>query len=615
MSSYPDELEHTSIYLRPACDSEESDGEGGLGNLNRLIVRPPGQSGKAKRGQLCFDAAFECGNLGRADHVTDLEYDLFVRPDTCRPRARFWFNFTVENVKQDQRVIFNIVNLGKETTLYDTDMTPLVRSTSRQKWQRLPRRLMFYHRSLVHRGRKILSIAFAFDREEDVYQFSAAASYSYSRLQKHLALWEKRAQAFATRESIAQTTQKRRIDLVTIGDFNFKEKDKEKEIKEDKEAVGTKIKVAEPKKRVVLIIARSHGGEPPSSFVCQGLLDYLLTTSEKAVALRNNIVLEVVPMLNPDGVFLGNQRSDLLGSDPNRSWNRTTSYAHPALMAVQDLVRKLTTEKNVQLDFIIDLHADISHEGVFVRGNSYDDVYRFERQAVLPKFLGSRIEAWRPEACHFNADQVVAGSARRALPTGAVDAYSLLVSLGGRRLSPRGPYIHYTEDAYGKIGRSLAKALCDYYRHIGVIPPRLGKSKKKDQRGRRRRRRPVIERERSPSSSPERRVLVARVLSPSLPKVSPPAIQALAPKLTRRPVLKARRPRTVPNIDHVLPIITGTAVKTPRLAVVDMSAYIRTPAVYINQRMEKMQLRISRPPRPSQFRFTSDEYDTHESDS
>lgn len=39
-----------------------------------------------------------------------------------------------------------------------------------------------------------------------MYQFAAAAPYSYSRLQKYLAVWEKRAQAFATRESIAQTT-------------------------------------------------------------------------------------------------------------------------------------------------------------------------------------------------------------------------------------------------------------------------------------------------------------------------------------------------------------------------------------------------------------------------
>lgn len=83
-------------------DSEDSDGEGGLGNVSRVIIRPPGHSGKAKRGHLCFDAAFETGNLGRADLVGEFEYDLFLRPDTCNPRHRFWFNFTVDNVKQDQ---------------------------------------------------------------------------------------------------------------------------------------------------------------------------------------------------------------------------------------------------------------------------------------------------------------------------------------------------------------------------------------------------------------------------------------------------------------------------------------------------------------------------------
>ncbi|CAG4997835.1 unnamed protein product [Parnassius apollo] len=421
-------------------DSEESDEEGGLGNLNRLIVRPPGHSGKAKRGHLCFDAAFECGNLGRADHITELEYDLYVRPDTSRPRARFWFNFTVENVKQDQKVIFNIVNFGKEYTLYDTDMTPLVRSTSRQKWQRIPKRFLFYHKSLVHRGRKILSLAFGFDREEDVYQFAAAAPYSYSRLQKYLATWEKRAQSFATRKTIAQTTQKRQVDLITIGDLNAKEH-------ENKDENITKLKSNETKKRVILILARSHGGEPPSSFICQGFLDYIVSSAENASALKDNIVIQMVPMLNPDGVFLGNQRSDLLGSDFNRCWHRATTFAHPQLIAVKEHIRKITAEKTLQLDFIIDIHADISHEGVFVRGNSYDDVYRFERHAVLPKFLAMRVEAWQSENCLYNADATLVGSARRALPTAAVDAYTLTVSLGGRRLNPRGPYIHYTEDA------------------------------------------------------------------------------------------------------------------------------------------------------------------------
>lgn len=80
--------------------------------MSRVIIRPPGHSGKAKRGHLCFDAAFETGNLGRADLVGEFEYDLFLRPDTCNPRYRFWFNFTVDNVKQDQ--VFKCISINPD---------------------------------------------------------------------------------------------------------------------------------------------------------------------------------------------------------------------------------------------------------------------------------------------------------------------------------------------------------------------------------------------------------------------------------------------------------------------------------------------------------------------
>ncbi|KAK3089833.1 hypothetical protein FSP39_006930, partial [Pinctada imbricata] len=74
------------------------------------------------------------GNLGRVDYITEFEYDLFIRPDTCNPRFRVWFNFTVENVKADQRIIFNIVNFSKTKSLYRDGMSPMVKSTSRPKW-------------------------------------------------------------------------------------------------------------------------------------------------------------------------------------------------------------------------------------------------------------------------------------------------------------------------------------------------------------------------------------------------------------------------------------------------------------------------------------------------
>lgn len=47
--------------------------------------------GKAQKGHLAFEAAFESANLGRVDFVHDTEYDIYIRPDTCNPRHRFVF--------------------------------------------------------------------------------------------------------------------------------------------------------------------------------------------------------------------------------------------------------------------------------------------------------------------------------------------------------------------------------------------------------------------------------------------------------------------------------------------------------------------------------------------
>lgn len=71
-------------------------------------------------------------------------------------------------------------------------------------------------------------------------------------------------------------------------------------------------------RRAIIITSRIHPGESNSSFVVHGVLEYLLSECEGARYLRNNFVFKIVPMLNPDGVIIGNYRCSLSGQDLNR---------------------------------------------------------------------------------------------------------------------------------------------------------------------------------------------------------------------------------------------------------------------------------------------------------
>lgn len=58
----------------------------------------------------------------------------------------------------------------------------------------------------------------------------------------------------------------------------------------------------------VIITGRVHPGESNSSFIVQGILDYLVEDNPVAKELRDKYVFKIIPMLNPDGVILGNYR-------------------------------------------------------------------------------------------------------------------------------------------------------------------------------------------------------------------------------------------------------------------------------------------------------------------
>ncbi|XP_019904656.2 cytosolic carboxypeptidase 6 isoform X2 [Esox lucius] len=448
--------------MRVVDTGSEAGGEDALvGNVNKLMVTPRGYTGVPRKGHLVFDACFESGNLGRVDYISEFEFDLFIRPDTCNPRFRVWFNFTVENVRETQRVILNIVNFSKTKSLYREGMSPVVKSTSRPKWQRLPAKNVYYYRCPDHRRNYVMSFAFCFDREDDVYQFAYCYPYTYSRLQHYLDSLERRNLDYLQREQLGLSVtstestdqQQRRLDLLTITSPDPALQNPKKE------------------KKLVVLTARVHPGESPASFVCQGVIDFLVSQHPVAQLLRDHVIFKIVPMLNPDGVYLGNYRCSLMGFDLNRHWQEPSLWAHPTLYAVKQLIVQLSQDP-VGLEFYIDVHAHSTMMNGFMYGNVFEEEERVQRQAVFPRLLCNNAADFSFSNTSFNRDMVKAGTGRRFLG-GLLDdtsyCYTLEVSFYSYMAAGSTAPVPYTEDTYMKLGRNVARTFLDYYKHNHFI--------------------------------------------------------------------------------------------------------------------------------------------------
>ena len=60
-----------------------------------------------------------------------------------------------------------------------------------------------------------------------------------------------------------------------------------------------------------------------------GFLKWITSLNKDAAIIRNNFVIKIIPMINPDGVILGNFRSCCAGKDLNRVFNAKIDALYP----------------------------------------------------------------------------------------------------------------------------------------------------------------------------------------------------------------------------------------------------------------------------------------------
>lgn len=435
------------------------------------------------KGELVFSANFESGNLAGAKQVEEHEWELYIRPDSHNDRHRLWFFFKVSNCFRNQQVILSIVNFSKSRSLYREGMSPVVRSCRRPAWQRIPSEQVFYYRSQGHNLNYLLSFIFQFDHEEDDYYFAYCYPYTYTDLQRNLFCLESQNKPYFVRECLCTSVWGRRIDLLTITS-----------------RASTCILTSEETlrqhggKKWVFITSRVHPGESPAQFVVQGFIDFLMATEPKAKLLRENIVFKIIPMLNPDGVFLGNYRCNFPGYDLNREWASPDKLLHPEIFYTKRLVELLHRHPLIDLDVFVDIHAHTNATNSFMYCNSliHDDSEKRgraalaweQREGLFPRLFATLSEDFSYTKTKFDNDSSKEGTGRRELGqllSPDVHCYTLETSffaasraassiseetrLNGDDQDPleNDRFVPFTPSSYMALGKNLALTFLDFY--------------------------------------------------------------------------------------------------------------------------------------------------------
>ncbi len=245
---------------------------------------------------LCFDSHFEGGNLLAAfrrepskNNISSQiqEYDLEIHHDVHSMGHRQYFYFSVSNVHAGMTVKFNIGNFTKPTSLYSRGLRPLCYSEKMGRWERVGTDISYHPKRPGTTTEKpsrarIMTFTHTFELSSDKCFFASSIPYTYSDLQDYLYKIQSKQgnRPILRRSLLCHTLGGNRCDVLTITQPTSS-------LSKLKQRLG------------VLITARVHPGETNASWMCKGLIDFLIGDSDEAEDLRKKFVFKIIPMLNP----------------------------------------------------------------------------------------------------------------------------------------------------------------------------------------------------------------------------------------------------------------------------------------------------------------------------
>jgi CDGSH-type Zn-finger protein len=278
-----------------------------------------GVSDSASIEPLAFESRFECGNLQKAVQLSPTHYELHLHKDYNTKGHTQWYYFRVSNMQVGVSYRFDIVNLMKKDSLYKRGLKPLMYSERLEKlrgvgWHRVGENVWYFanetsdpssessddmhvgtHGNKNQQGENdsvvwhTLTFTISFEFENDTCYFAHCYPYSYTDLQNDLKALKSDPQrnTLFRHTILCKSLAGNNIDLITV---------------------TTPVKTPEElrKRKGIIVSSRVHPGETNSSWMMKGFLDFITSEKKEASYLRDHFVIKIVPMINPDGVIVGN---------------------------------------------------------------------------------------------------------------------------------------------------------------------------------------------------------------------------------------------------------------------------------------------------------------------
>jgi hypothetical protein len=313
---------------------------------------------------LQFASDFEGGNLKFASVTSSGEYILCVAPDASmratptKSGPAFNFYFAVRNRHTRGKVSFKIINLNRNIPLYSKKGLRIWtysenRIVGKKGWRHCGADIQLEPNCLYDSveasedsisdvgatpyrkkdAKFTLSFKFNFEIDNDCNFISFSIPYTYTMLNRFLS-------------RISDGERCKRFTLCkTQGGLAC----------EGLKISNSNLGIKHP----VFIISRIHPSESVASWMVHGFVEWLLSDSPEARASLDACDFMVIPMMNPDGVAMGNTRYDIMGLDMNRQWLNGRPIQIAAVLAL------MRSYEKADQSILIDFHGHARRRGFF----------------------------------------------------------------------------------------------------------------------------------------------------------------------------------------------------------------------------------------------------------